>query len=162
MKILTLTQPWASLVAIGAKRIETRSWGTGYRGDIAIHAAKGLGPVGGTMGLLELCASPPFAEVLARHHLDPGQLPRGAVVAVVRLARCAQMTPRTSETIERERPVEHAFGHYEAGRWLWHLGDLRPLLRPFPLRGQLGLRDIGGHQVEQIERLALEQTAAAA
>src|SRR3954451_22243677 len=38
---LTLTQPWATLVAIGAKQIETRSWGTSYRGWLAIHAAKG-------------------------------------------------------------------------------------------------------------------------
>ena len=42
MKALTLTQPWASLVAIGAKRIETRSWSTPYRGLLAIHAAKGF------------------------------------------------------------------------------------------------------------------------
>lgn len=39
MKALTLHQPWASLIAIGAKRIETRSWATSYRGPLAIHAA---------------------------------------------------------------------------------------------------------------------------
>jgi activating signal cointegrator 1 len=42
MKAITLTQPWATLVAIGAKRIETRSWPTNYRGPLAIHAAKGF------------------------------------------------------------------------------------------------------------------------
>lgn len=41
MKAITLTQPWASLVACGAKKIETRSWRTHHRGWIAIHAAKG-------------------------------------------------------------------------------------------------------------------------
>lgn len=40
MKALTVRQPWASLIAIGAKRIETRSWRTSFRGPIAIHAAK--------------------------------------------------------------------------------------------------------------------------
>ncbi len=39
MKALTLWQPWASLIAIGAKSIETRSWATPYRGRLAIHAA---------------------------------------------------------------------------------------------------------------------------
>lgn len=39
MKAVTLWQPWASLVAIGAKTIETRSWATSYRGPLAIHAA---------------------------------------------------------------------------------------------------------------------------
>lgn len=40
MKALTIWQPWASLIAIGAKEFETRSWSTNYRGTIAIHAAK--------------------------------------------------------------------------------------------------------------------------
>ncbi len=40
MKAISLLQPWATLVAIGAKRIETRSWATNYRGPLAIHASK--------------------------------------------------------------------------------------------------------------------------
>jgi hypothetical protein len=39
VKVLTLWQPWASLVALGVKTIETRSWSTKYRGPLAIHAA---------------------------------------------------------------------------------------------------------------------------
>ena len=38
MRVLTLHQPWASLVAVGAKCFETRSWRTHYRGELAIHA----------------------------------------------------------------------------------------------------------------------------
>lgn len=37
---LSLWQPWASLVALGAKTIETRSWSTKYRGPLLIHAAR--------------------------------------------------------------------------------------------------------------------------
>jgi hypothetical protein len=40
VKALTLWQPWASLVALGVKSIETRSWSTSYRGPLAIHASK--------------------------------------------------------------------------------------------------------------------------
>jgi hypothetical protein len=40
MKALTLIQPWATLVALGEKQIETRSWDTKYRGPLAIHAGK--------------------------------------------------------------------------------------------------------------------------
>lgn len=40
MKALTLHQPWASLISGGQKWIETRSWKTEYRGELAIHAAK--------------------------------------------------------------------------------------------------------------------------
>lgn len=39
MPVLTLWQPWASLIALGAKTIETRGWSTSHRGRIAIHAA---------------------------------------------------------------------------------------------------------------------------
>lgn len=53
MRILTLTQPWASLIAIGAKTLETRSWRTGYRGPLAIHYA--------------LCHMEPFRSVLRPH-----------------------------------------------------------------------------------------------
>jgi hypothetical protein len=40
VKALTIRQPWASLIALGVKRIETRSWSTQYRGPLAIHAGK--------------------------------------------------------------------------------------------------------------------------
>ena len=38
MKALTLWQPWASLIAWGEKRYETRSYGISHRGTLAIHA----------------------------------------------------------------------------------------------------------------------------
>ena len=41
MKLLSLWEPWATLMAIGAKKIETRSWATSYRGWLAIQASKG-------------------------------------------------------------------------------------------------------------------------
>src|ERR671916_581061 len=39
MKAISLWQPWASLVIIGAKVWETRSWSTTYRGSLLIHAS---------------------------------------------------------------------------------------------------------------------------
>lgn len=38
IKALTIRQPWAQLIALGVKTIETRSWSTRYRGPLAIHA----------------------------------------------------------------------------------------------------------------------------
>lgn len=40
MKALSLWQPWASLMALGVKQNETRSWPTSHRGDLLICAAK--------------------------------------------------------------------------------------------------------------------------
>lgn len=42
MKALTISQPFASLIASGEKWIENRIWYTSYRGPLAIHAGKGL------------------------------------------------------------------------------------------------------------------------
>ena len=63
-KALTLSQPYATLLALGQKRIETRSWSTSFRGPLLIHAGAGLGPVGGAQGLMELCRSEPFRSIL--------------------------------------------------------------------------------------------------
>jgi hypothetical protein len=38
MKAITIIQPWATLIALGEKKFETRSWTTKYRGPLAIHA----------------------------------------------------------------------------------------------------------------------------
>jgi hypothetical protein len=62
VKALTLTQPWATLVIDGPKRIETRSWSTKYRGPLAIHAAAST--PGGRRGLRSVCDQQPFAGVL--------------------------------------------------------------------------------------------------
>jgi ASCH domain len=40
MKIISIRQPWASLIASGAKDVENRTWPTRYRGPILIHASQ--------------------------------------------------------------------------------------------------------------------------
>jgi ASCH domain len=39
MKVLTVRQPWASLIVTGIKDVENRSWRTNYRGHLGVHAA---------------------------------------------------------------------------------------------------------------------------
>ncbi len=69
MKALTLYQPWATLVAIGAKRVETRNWTTSYRGQLAIHVSK-------TVKIdHKLWWSEPYATALQGHLVDIGEKP---------------------------------------------------------------------------------------
>ena len=42
MKVITIKQPWASLIASGIKEYEFRSWKTNYRGKLLIHAGNGV------------------------------------------------------------------------------------------------------------------------
>jgi hypothetical protein len=148
MKALTLTQPWATLVAIGAKQIETRSWRASYRGPLAIHAAKGLGPIYSEANLMGRCRSEPFrSALLAAGFLRTLVLPRGAIVAVCNLVGIIKTSafeesrtqyydyPRGWTLTEQER----AFGDYSPGRYAWLLADIRALPEPILAKGALGL-----------------------
>jgi hypothetical protein len=159
MKALTLTQPYATLVAIGAKRIETRSWSTRYRGPLAIHAAKSLRPVGGTNGLTELCHTELFVHALAHHgyvvqipgYATPLPLPLGVIVANCTLVDVVpvedvlcrvQIRPRDYDTgyyLWSVDDSERAFGDYTPGRYAWLLADVRPIDPPIPATGRQGL-----------------------
>lgn len=37
MKVLSLTEPYATLIKEGKKKVETRSWKTSYRGELYIQ-----------------------------------------------------------------------------------------------------------------------------
>jgi len=168
MKVLSLTQPWATLVVLGLKRIETRSWATSYRGELGIHAAKGLGPVGGMRGLLELLSTEPFWSVLREAFkvgaLYPGdaetianELPFGAILGQVDLIDCVQTWPSwasvdpwfTGQRQGRQWHVpppgpERSFGDYTPGRFAWLLDEPRALAEPIPCKGALGLWNYAG------------------
>lgn len=139
MKTLTITQPWASLIAIGAKQIETRSWGARHRGPLAVHAGAGLGPVGGQRGLAALLLTEPFRSVLSQAGIrDSRELPRGCIVAVGDLVAVFP----AGAVDDRGIPLsaqERAFGNYTAGRYGWRLENVCRLVNPIPARGALGL-----------------------
>lgn len=40
MKALSILQPWATLIVSGAKDVENRTWPTGHRGPMLVHAGK--------------------------------------------------------------------------------------------------------------------------
>jgi hypothetical protein len=132
VKALSLTQPWATLVAIGAKRIETRSWATSYRGPLAIHAAQGF-----PKEARELCEMEPFKSALAEAGIHCWRdLPRGAVVAIAELLDCRDTDYWIRHGISTQ---EHDFGDYGAGRYGWLL-NLRERVEPaVPTKGALGL-----------------------
>jgi len=170
MKALTLTQPWATLIAIGAKRIETRSWGTDYHGQLAIHAAKGLGPVGGMRGLIEQCQVPAFANALRQwvrdNHEEP--LPRGAIVAVAVLDRVKRIDIKLRAEVIAQTitPNEIDFGDYTSGRYAWFLESVLPLVEPIPCNGALSLwdvpEDVNRQMLMQLEGLVEEDLNEAA
>lgn len=133
MKALPLWQPWAQLVAIGAKRIETRHWPApqyliGQR--IAIHATK-------TRRELWVCDAEPF-----KRRLGDADLWFGAIVATAVLLRCSAMTEERIAATRRLDPDEVAFGLWQPGRYAWALADVRALAEPVPFTGRQGIFDV--------------------
>ena len=109
MKVLTVRQPWASLIVAGIKDIENRSWSTKYRGKLGIHAGMRVD-----------------MEALEEHgHLLGDQpVPRGALIGSVTLVDCIQ----GSKSPWADR-----------GLWHWVLRDARTLVHPRKMDGRLGL-----------------------
>jgi hypothetical protein len=143
MRALTLTQPWASLMAVGAKKLETRGWHTYEDGWIAIHASKA--PL--TRELRRLCGSDPFASALRNPIAAPsGALPLGAVIAIGWLVRCHHVPAFMDKEAHRrtlvrrisDRPHEWEFGNFDAGRWAWEFAGVQAI-DPIPANGRQGL-----------------------
>lgn len=139
MRCITIWQPWATLIALGEKKFETRSWATQHRDAIAIHAGKKVDKA--------ICQKEPFRSILAKHGYTADTLPTGSVVAVCRLADCLEVTESSGGMVMLESPLqsivisdlEKAFGLFELGRFAWELADVRRLPKPIPAKGMQGL-----------------------
>jgi len=132
MKALTLWQPYATLVALGVKRWETRSWRTEHRGPLAIHAAARM-----PREARALCEQPAFRYAL---RAVPRPFVLGAVVAIVDLQPC-----RATESLLDQLDLgfgandgllsQFPFGDFTPGRFAWPLGNIRRLINPIPALG---------------------------
>lgn len=167
MKAITVRQPWAQLIAIGVKTIETRSWPTKHRGVIAIHAGK-------ADYTSYLQGDDVRCNGIQWDPSWPGPLflPRGMVVATANLIDCIPMESLDADapmpddrslecghvlyilpggdrllttdrfvapTVDIDVSDQIPYGHFEQGRWAWLLDDIKPLDEPVPARGMQGL-----------------------
>jgi hypothetical protein len=148
MKVISLLQPWASLVVLGHKKIETRSWNTKYRGELLIHASLPR------KHAIDLAIQPFFYECLGglRGVYD---LPVGAIIGKVNL----KYTAKTDNVVEWDSKSvamvgdeeitlihlskqELAFGDYSPGRYGWLLSDPVQFAKPIPCKGSLSIWDL--------------------
>ena len=141
IKAITLWQPWASAMAVGAKHIETRSWpgerGGLRKGDLlAIHAAaRRLSPEDAAY----------CRDYLQGIALDVQALPYGAVVCVVRYLE-SKPTTELVEGVETEARwvddllwTEYKWGDYTQRRYGWHTELVHVFPEPVPAKGAQGV-----------------------
>ena len=115
MKALSLRQPYASLIAIGKKTIETRYWATAYRGPLLIVSSKG-----------KVYKDVPY------HGLFNLKLLFGMALAVVELIDCRPM---------KKEDEKSAIISYDPLLFAWVLSDIKKI-KPFPVKGQLKLFEV--------------------
>jgi hypothetical protein len=115
---LSIRQPWAWAILYAGKRVENRTWQTAYRGPLFIHA--GLRVDHGAVDDLR--------EVISRIPEPRPTAYCGALIATATLIDCVSVD---------EVPIDQI--SWAVGPWCFILDDVRPLTRPIPHRGALGL-----------------------
>lgn len=140
MKVLSLKQPYATLVCIGAKKIETRSFETSYHGKILIHASKAMPAEYKKLAT----TSKPFVNALKGIE----ELQLGKIIGMVTINGIIKTEDVDEFTYEDEHlrwydpkikneharnedwgrrlEIEKAFGDYSLGRFGWDL--LEPVM----------------------------------
>jgi hypothetical protein len=138
MKCISLWQPWATLLVLGPKKFESRSWKLpekliGQR--IAIHASKKRTPY-----QQELCVTEPFrAALIATGYLGIADLPFGAIVGSVIFSEPWNTThPKFLAMLGNMPSCELAFGDFSPGRWAWPVTKCHQLKVPIPFKGAQG------------------------
>ena len=136
MKALTIHQPWATALATGMKRFETRPRKTAHRGPIAIHAGKTFNEDG-----FAQVRHLPFHEnlvlPLSRRWvalLEASDFPTGAVIAVGELTDCLLMD---DALIAAQSPQELSLGDWQPGRYAYQYDNVRPV-GPLAASGKQG------------------------
>jgi activating signal cointegrator 1 len=130
MKVLSLLQPWASLVVKGAKKIETRTWSTSHRGELAIHASSGKKAA-------DVSKEKPFSKYIK----DFNALPFGAIIGKVTLVDVVRIDPfrNLDKLMKKISADEKAFDDFTEGRYAWILEDPIEFETIIPVKGSLGI-----------------------
>jgi activating signal cointegrator 1 len=159
-RAITLHQPYASLVAMGIKSRETRSWGTNYHGPLLIHAAKRWDAAieKDVLRAVRLTIDCHFAAGSSQEAISkvPWKGTLGCVLARARLVM-VERVPAWGWTPNVDAPEwDFLFGDLSPGRYAWSLADVQPVLPPVPWRGAQGLWNV---PAELMERLSVEQSS---
>lgn len=122
MKVISIKEPFATLIKENIKNIETRSWKTNYRGEIYIHASK-VSDKTRTQELLELTKDL--------------KMNNGNIIAKATLVDCKYIDQEFIKEI-KQNETEYLCGYYEEGRYAWILKDIKKI-KPIPAKGKLNI-----------------------
>lgn len=128
MKVITIKQPWATLIAEGLKEYEFRTWKTKYRGEILIHAGKGI----------DKKAMKKF------EHLNL-EYPSGCIIAKAEITDCIKIIDEERKMLEDKNSLvyEYVIKHIEWNGYGFRLENVKKV-KPIYINGRLSLWDYNG------------------
>lgn len=120
MKVLTIKEPWASLIINGYKKYEFRSWKTNYRGKILIHAGKGI-----DKDML-------FIANKYNIKINPGK-----ILGEVEITDCIKVDEDFNKKIKQENTLAY-HGNY-TDKYAWKIENIKKYETLVEVKGKLGL-----------------------
>ncbi|MDZ8263691.1 ASCH domain-containing protein [Nostoc sp. ChiQUE01b] len=135
IKAISLHQPWATLIPMGLKKYETRSWSTSYRGPLLICAAKKSSI---HQKLTHNYLLNKYQQILidTDNYIEWDDLAFGCAVALVDLTDCIKMT---QAFINQQLQSELDTGDWRIERMAWQLENIQRIICPIPITGRQGL-----------------------
>ena len=135
MRALSIRQPWAFAVVVGAKTVENRTWSSTYVGPLAIHASRReeREAVPEVLRMVHGQLRPPFdMERLRRLYEENKRL--GCVVGQVEMTGCTKGGDAGTWDEAMVRWFKGPFGFV--------FENARIATQPIPFRGRLGLWEL--------------------
>ena len=120
VKVLTIKEPWATLIINGYKKYEFRSWKTNYRGKILIHAGKGL----------DKCVLNKFNDYKLEYS-------SGEIIGEAEIVDCILVDDVFDETLRKIDNNVYCNNH--VGLYAWKLENIMKYDKKIPIKGKLGL-----------------------
>lgn len=124
MKVITIKEPYATLIKNNVKLIETRSWKTSYRGKLYIHAS--------------LIKNNKINDEIKMYYNEE-DLKMGYIICKCNLVDCIYMSEDFINNLKKDNYIEYLCGNYEIGRYAWILKDVKILKYPIKVKGKLGI-----------------------
>ena len=126
MKVLTIKEPWATLIIEGYKEYEFRSWKTNYRGRILIHTSQAL----------EENMSERFKEYNLNYKC-------GYIIGEAYIVDCIKVDKKLNDDLIKLNPLVYGkSNHIEL--YAWKLENVKKYDKPIACKGKLGLWNYEG------------------
>lgn len=130
MKVITIKQPFASLIAEGIKEYEFRTWKTKYRGEILIHAGKGIDK-----------------KAMEKFKYLNLEYPTGQIIAKATITDCIKVDDNLRDILSKKDPIVYkGVINKTAKDWDGYGFKLENVkkITPIPINGKLSLWDYDG------------------